>query len=44
MEKSIKYYVFTKFSAYEFSSYRDAEIFCGVNGIPCEEIYENENN
>lgn len=23
----------------EFESYREAEIFCGENGIPCEYIY-----
>lgn len=38
------YIVFTKQSAYEFSNYRDAEIFCGVNKIPCEEIYESNEN
>ena len=24
----------------EFATYREAEIFCGERGIPCEEIYE----
>lgn len=24
-----------------FDTYRQAEIFCGENGIPCENIYEN---
>ena len=24
----------------EFTAYREAEIFCGEHGIPCEEIYE----
>ena len=26
----------------EFATYREAEIFCGENGISCEEIYEEE--
>ena len=26
----------------EFATYRDAEIYCGEQGIPCEEIYESE--
>lgn len=25
----------------EFATYREAEIFCGLCGIPCEEIYED---
>ena len=25
----------------EFPTYRDAEIYCGECGIPCEEIYES---
>ena len=24
----------------EFATYREAEIFCGENGIHCENIYE----
>lgn len=24
----------------EFTTYREAEIFCGERGISCEEIYE----
>ena len=24
----------------EFSSYREAEIYCGENGISCENIFE----
>ena len=24
----------------EFATYREAEIFCGEHGIPCENIYE----
>lgn len=24
----------------EFATYREAEIFCGENGIGCENIYE----
>lgn len=26
----------------EFATYRNAEIYCGENGISCEEIYESE--
>lgn len=26
----------------EFATYREAEIYCGERGIPCEEIYEEE--
>lgn len=25
----------------EFNTYKEAEIFCGENGIYCENIYEN---
>lgn len=26
----------------EFDTYREAEIYCGERGIPCEEIYQEE--
>ena len=26
----------------EFANYREAEIYCGENGIPCDEIFEEE--
>ena len=28
----------------EFDTYRQAEIYCGENGIHCENIYESEDN
>jgi hypothetical protein len=30
----------TKMDYVEFETYREAEIFCGERGIPCEYIYE----
>lgn len=30
----------TNFGCETFSTYRAAEIFCGMNGISCENIYE----
>lgn len=32
----------TKMDFKEFDNYREAEIFCGENGISAEEIYEEE--
>lgn len=37
----MKYYVDNGIYYEEFDLYREAEIFCGENGIPCEEIYED---
>ena len=37
----MKYYVDNGIYYEEFDSYREAEIFCGENGISCEEIYED---
>ena len=28
----------------EFETYRDAEIYCGEHGIPCEEIFEDDDD
>ena len=28
----------------EFASYREAEVYCGAQGIECDNIYELENN
>lgn len=36
------YIVDTAYCYKEFDNYRNAEIFCGENGISCEEIYEEE--
>ena len=36
----ITYIVEEKMDYKEFDSYREAEIYCGVNGISCENIYE----
>lgn len=38
----MKYIVFEKVGYKEFPTYRDAEIYCGENGIHPEEIYEEE--
>lgn len=35
-----KYIVETNMTIYEFKIYNDAELFCGYNGIHCENIYE----
>ena len=39
----MKYIVETGRFFEEFETYREAEIFCGENGIHCENIYEEEN-
>ena len=38
------FYVQTKISYEEFTTYREAEIYCAMNGIHCEEIMEEEEN
>ena len=37
-----KYIVETTYNFQEFDEYRDAEIYCGENNIPCDCIYEEE--
>jgi hypothetical protein len=37
-----KYIVETVYKFKEFDEYRDAEIYCGENNIPCDCIYEEE--
>ena len=37
----MKYYVDYGIYYEEFDTYREAEIFCGENELPCEEIYED---
>ena len=37
-----KYIVETVYTFKEFDEYRDAEIYCGENNIPCDSIYEEE--
>ena len=37
----MKYFVDYGIYYGEFKTYREAEIFCGENRIPCEEIYED---
>ena len=37
-----KYIVETTYNFQEFDEYRDAEIYCGKNNIPCDSIYEEE--
>lgn len=32
----------TRLGFEEFATYREAEIYCGEHGIPCEEIFEEE--
>ena len=39
-EKKIMFYVDCGIYYTEFTTYREAEIFCGERGISCEEIYE----
>jgi hypothetical protein len=34
------YYVETMMDCVEFATYREAEIYCGEMGIPCECIFE----
>ena len=36
----MKYFVEYGYIYEEFNTYREAEIFCGENGIYCENIYE----
>ena len=37
----MKYFIDVRFVGYrEFATYREAEIFCGENGIHAEEIFE----
>ena len=35
------FYIDYKNTYEEFATYREAEIFCGECGIPCEEIFED---
>lgn len=42
MRKAIQYVVEYSMGWKTFTDYRKAELFCGVNGIPCENIYEEE--
>lgn len=37
----MKYYVEYGICCEEFDTYRDAEIYCGERGIPCENIFED---
>lgn len=37
----MKYFVEYGYIYEEFNTCREAEIFCGENGIYCENIYEN---
>ena len=39
----MKYIVETGRFFKEFENYEQAELFCGENGIHCENIYEEEN-
>ena len=39
---TMKYFVQFGYHYQEFPTYRDAEIYCGMNNIPCDEIYEIE--
>jgi hypothetical protein len=39
-EIKIMFYVDCGIYYAEFTTYREAEIFCGERGISCEEIYE----
>ena len=41
-EIKIMFYVDCGIYYTEFATYREAEIFCGENGISCEEIYEED--
>ena len=34
------YIVEANMDCVEFNTYRDAEVYCGANGISCENIYE----
>lgn len=36
----MKYYVETKIGYEEFETYEGAELYCILNGIHCENIYE----
>lgn len=36
------FYIDTENNYREFDTYREAEIFCGENGISCEEIFTTE--
>lgn len=36
----MKYIVEYAMDCVEFDTYREAEVYCGEMGIPCEEIYE----